>query len=145
MCYQLLDQGGISILEYPREWTRDAVVTLSPEETIRFKNNGRRLFRDTAIRLFTVKLLGFRGNHCDPRVSWPPLLDYRALCKMLRRKWSLRSMQMRASTIFSLSSFLFFLTGKGTGRIFRLLVQFLDRNYRNYRVCIYSRSGTTFE
>lgn len=47
--------------------------------------------------------------------------------------------------LFSLSRFLFFLTGKGTGRIFRLLVQFLDRNYRNYRVCIYSRNGTTFE
>lgn len=47
--------------------------------------------------------------------------------------------------LFFLSRFLFFLTGKGTGRIFRLLVQFVDRNYRNYRVCIYSRSGTTFE
>lgn len=43
-------------------------------------------------------------DHCDPRVSCPPLLDYRALCKMLRRKWSLYA---DVSTIF----LFFFLTG----------------------------------
>lgn len=86
---------SISILEYPREHAMLSLLCLRGNNKI--QKQWLLFFRDPAIRLFTVKLLGLLGNHCDSRrYCW-----IIALCKMLRRKWS--TMQMHAFPIFLVS------------------------------------------